>query len=340
MDGELFAISVYGRRAMSSHSIPQKRRSDPIVGVIYNPRSHRNRGQDLDVAARTNVFVEQPSGKAEIATALDRFSELGIDYLIINGGDGTVRDVLTQAQYVFGDDWPELAVLPKGKTNALNVDLGAPAEWTLTQAIDAWFGARRIHRHPVAVHAMEGNEAGPRLGFIMGGGAFTLGVRAGQDAHRMGAFDSFAVGVTTAWGAISILLGGNRNKWRRGTPMRFKLGSNGDTLPYRGAGDPARRSLFLASTLQRFPAGMQIFAKSDKKLRLMVLDEPKRRIFGIVPAILKGWVPRWARQAGFHQTGTNEFRIAIGDEYILDGEAYPAGEYRVTLGPELTFIVP
>ncbi len=323
---------------------PPSPEKTPIIGVIYNPRSHRNRGRDLDVAGRANVHIEQPDGKADIAAALESLHRRGLDYLIINGGDGTVRDVLTQGQYVFGDSWPVLAVLPKGKTNALNVDLGAPADWNLTAAIDAWSTARRIRRRPIAVRDMAGDDAHPRLGFIMGGGAFTLGVRAGQDAHRMGAFNSLAVAVTTGWGVVSILAGNARNKWRRGTPMRFLIGTDRHALPNDGVLNAGRRSLFLASTLERFPAGMKLFgltdAMQDRELKLMVLDAPRRRIFAIVPAILAGRVPRWAKRAGFHQLSTAEFELAIGDDYILDGEAYPAGTYAVSTGPELTFLAP
>ena len=352
-----FWIRVVNYRAapfMANPAMPRPAPSDihtndpvttsPVIGVIYNPRSHRNRGRDLDVASRPNVFVEQPDGKADIADALTRLHARGIDYLIINGGDGTVRDVLTQGQQVFGDSWPAIAVLPKGKTNALNVDLGAPADWNLAAAIDAWPRARRIRRRPIAIRDAEHGEAQPRLGFIMGGGAFTLGVRVGQDAHRMGAFNSLAVAVTTGWGVIGMLAGTARNKWRRGTAMRFRIGHEGRELPHRDGPDAQRRCLFLASTLERFPAGMKLFGSGERVkdggLKLMVLDRPRRRIFAIVPALLAGWVPEWAKRDGFHQLAAEEFVVAIGDDYILDGEAYPAGTYRVSQGPQLVFLVP
>ena len=46
-----------------------------------------------------------------------------------------MRDVLTMGRAVFADRWPAIAVLPKGKTNALNVDIGAPADWSLEGAM-------------------------------------------------------------------------------------------------------------------------------------------------------------------------------------------------------------
>lgn len=327
--------------ASPSH-IANARKAEPVVGVIYNARSHRNKGQDLDVAGNPNIFVVQPKQRTHIADALRELAARQIDFLVINGGDGTVRDVLTCGQDVFGDHWPELAVLPKGKTNALNVDLGAPAGWNLSDAIAAWPAGKRVMRCPVAVTPVTSEVGPPRtiLGFIIGGGAFTLGVQAGQDAHRLGAFNSLAVGVTSAWGVMRAVFGSNRNEWRRGTPMQFMLGPERTPMPHGGNSDPRRRAVFLASTLERFPAGMKLFDPAHRGLKLMVLDSPRRRVMSFVPAILAGWVPDWVRRSGFRQVATSEFELAIEDPFILDGEAYPAGTYRVAEGPQLTFVVP
>ena len=190
---------------------------EPRIGVIYNPRSHRNKGQDLDCTERPGITVARPDRREDIASALADFAQQGIDYLIINGGDGTVRDVLTMGQAVFGETWPALAILPKGKTNALNVDLGAPAGWNLSDAIAAYASGRRIVRRPLSVKR-EGAGDTPMLGFIFGCGAFTLGVEVGQDAHDLGFFNSLAVGATGAWGVLQALFGsipgGARWCWR------------------------------------------------------------------------------------------------------------------------------
>lgn len=340
---------------MSENSVlsrpPELRKTAPVVGVIYNPRSHRNKGQDLDVAGKANIFVVQPKQRTDIADALRQLKARGMDFLIINGGDGTVRDVLTCGQTVFGDNWPEVAVLPKGKTNALNVDLGAPAGWNLADAIAAWPTGERIVRRPVAVEPLASvaaeNPAGrlgecddPLLGFILGGGAFTLGVQAGQDAHKLGAFNSLAVAATSAWGVLRAIFGSNHNEWRRGTMMRFLLGPDCSELPYVGPGDTPRRTVFLASTLERFPAGMKLFDPAHRGLKLMALDRPRRRVLSLVPLVLAGWVPDWIRRGGFHQIAAHEFVLEIGEPFILDGEAYPAGAYRVSEGPAIRFVVP
>ncbi|MXO91515.1 hypothetical protein GRI41_11825 [Altererythrobacter aquaemixtae] len=313
--------------------------SAPVVGVIYNPRSHRNQGRYLEAAALPNVHMVEPADHAEISEALARFSKLGIEYLIINGGDGTVRDVLTCGRDVFGDAWPVLAVLPKGKTNALNVDLGAPRGWNLKAALAAFATGQRVARKPVVVAPANGD--GPTYqGFILGAGGFTLGVRAGQDAHRMGAFNSFAVGVTSVWGVLQGLLGSDKNIWRRGVAMRLLLGREKRELPHSAYGDPARRVFMLSSTLERFPVGLKLFGKFREGLKLFVFDHPRRRTLAYAPAILYGWLPKWLPEKGIHFAAPEHFEMDIGDEFILDGEAFPAGHYHVSTGPELRFVVP
>jgi hypothetical protein len=313
--------------------------STPAVGVIYNPRSHRNRGQDLNLGVKANIFVAQPEGAERLRDALAQFAARGIDYLVINGGDGTVRDVLTAGYDVFGDRWPDLAVLPKGKTNALNVDLGAPHGWTIGEAIEAWHAGRRVARRPMLVQPLDGGGK-PMLGFIFGAGAYTLGVRVGQDAHRLGAFDSLAVSVTAAWGVLQALFGSDRNRWRRGVAMDIALGEDRHPLERSALGDPRRREIVMASTLERFPAGMKLFGDLREGLKLAVMDHPKRRLMFMLPAILAGYTPRWLREWGFRQMAADPVEIALDDQFILDGEAFAPGRYRLSAGPELHFVVP
>lgn len=307
------------------------------IGVIYNPRSHRNKGQDLDCISHPDIMVVQPESRALIADALAQLAAAGIDYLIINGGDGTVRDVLTFGQKVFGDNWPVMAVLPKGKTNALNVDLGAPDDWSMADAIAAWDKGKRLVRRPVAV-TRDGEQLPAILGFILGGGAYTLGIRAGQGAHNLGFFNSLAVGMTSAWGVLQAIFGRDSNQWRRGTPMVMRHLPGGDPLPHSGHGDPARRFIMICSTLEHFPVGLKIFGKPRPGLKLALMDKPLRRLLISFPAILSGWQPDWLAPSGLFQIEVEGFTLDVGDDIILDGEAMPAGSYRVTQGPALTFV--
>ena len=317
----------------------------PCIGVIFNPRSHRNRagGERIELPG---VMIAEPADRDRLPAVLADLAARGVNYLIIDGGDGTVRDVLTSGQAVFGDEWPVLAVLPKGKTNALNIDLGAPADWSLADAIAAHASGRRVHRKPLQIVADDAGDAGSEAGsgvlqgFILGAGAFTTGIQAGQDAHRMGAFNSLAVGMTVIWAIMQALFGSATNKWRRGVPMEIRLGSERRPMQHSGHGAADRRDVLLATTLERLPAGIKLFGKGQRGLKLFVMDKMRRPLVASLPATLFGYDPPWLAKAGFHRIEASEFALDVGGQFILDGEAFPAGRYVVREGPELAFVVP
>jgi hypothetical protein len=308
------------------------------IGIIYNPRSHRNGGRDLDCAADPRIMVAQPEKREDIATALAEFAQAGIGYLIINGGDGTVRDVLTASVPVFSDDMPPVAVLPKGKTNALNVDLGAPKDWNVDDAIAAFDTGKRIIRRPIEVTSLDGESATIR-GFILGAGAFTLGTQAGQGAHNLGFFNSLAVGAAGVWGVCQGLFGSDANPWRRGVEMHVVLEPAERPLPHSGHGDPSRRSIMLSSTLHNMPMGLKIFGPPRAGLKLAAMDGVRRRVMASLPFVMAGWQSDWLTKNGYHRAEADSFELTIGDQFIFDGEAFPAGKYRVAQGPELRFVI-
>ncbi len=316
----------------------------PTVGVIYNPRSHRNLGADFDCGLCPHVHIAQPRARAQLPEALAEFAARGIDLLVINGGDGTVRDVLTCGQAIFGDDWPAIAVLPKGKTNALTVDLGIPDDWSLQDAIDAIDHGTRTFRRPMTVSSIEEPGKVPSVsrvaGFILGAGAFSKATQAGQSAHKLGAFDSMVVAVTGTWALLQSLFAGRSNAWRKGAKMRIGLGTADAPMAHSGHGDPAMRQLLFASTLERLPAGIRPFGALRSGLKLVAVDQISRRTTALIPLVLLGKLRRGLRERGIHQLAASQFSLAIDDQFILDGEAFPPGDYRIEQGPELAFVTP
>ncbi len=310
----------------------------PWVGVIYNPRSHGNQGADFDCDISPHVFIAKPGDRSQLPEALADFAARGIDLLVINGGDGTVRDVLTCGAEIFGDHWPAIAVLPKGKTNALTVDLGVPSHWTLQDAIDAFERDARVYRRPIAISTAKGSNESRVLGFILGAGAFTFATKSGQSAHKLGAFNSVAVAAATLWAILQAFLGSPDNKWRQGSRMAIRLGENGTPMEHSGHGNPEWRQLLFASTLEKLPAGINAFGNLGHGLKLLVLDNTSRSTLFRILSMLRGKSPKNLRERGVHQIGTPQFTLEIADQFIFDGEAFPAGEYRIAQGPELEFV--
>ena len=312
----------------------------PRVGVIYNPRSHGNKGADFDCGMSPQVYIAKPGDRSQLPVALAEFAAQGIDLLVINGGDGTVRDVLTSGAAIFGDEWPTLAVLPKGKTNALTVDLGVPQGWSLQEAIDAFEDGSRVRRRPIEITPIGGSPEARVLGFILGAGAFTTATTAGQSAHKLGAFNSMAVAAAIVMGVFQWLFASRENAWRRGSKMAIGLGVKDVPMEHSGVGDPEWRQLAFASTLEEMPAGMKPFGTMREGLKLAVTDQISRKSALTLLKMMRGQTPEGIREKGFHQVSTPQFSLRIEDSFILDGEAFPPGEYRIGQGPELEFVAP
>ena len=312
----------------------------PRVGVIYNPRSHRNQGADFDCGVNPHVHIATPEKRDALPEALAGFAKADIDLLVINGGDGTVRDVLTCGQTIFGDNWPAIAVLPKGKTNALTVDLGVPLEWTLQDAVDAFDAGERVVRRPIEISDATAGPESRVLGFILGAGAFTMATKAGQSAHKLGAFNSAVVGVTALWALAQALFASRKNPWRKGSRMAIGLGKQRTPMAHSGSGDPDYRQVLFASTLENLPAGLQPFGRLRTGLRLVAVDQVNRRTAALVPWIVRGKIQNGLRERGIHQLSLPEFTLEIDDSFIFDGEAFPAGYYRIGQGPALCFVTP
>ena len=313
-------------------------RAVPLVGLVRNPHSHGNAGAQALAEASPDVITALPERRSELPAILADFAERRIDYLAIDGGDGTVRDVLTCGAGAFGESWPEIILLPSGKTNALAYDLGIPADWTLADALEQARARNHAVRRPLVV-AMRDNEAAQVRGFVMGAGAFTEAISLGQEAHSIGAFDAAVVGLTALWSAAQAFFGGSENKWRRGTRMRLR-DADGREIEHAGGGSMHERYLMFASTLERFPAGLRPFCEAEGAVKLAVLDNSRRRLLARLPMIFRGHLGKATQRLGGHTHGLEGFTFDLADRFILDGEAFPAGSYAVNAGPKLRFVVP
>jgi diacylglycerol kinase family enzyme len=315
---------------------PSRRAS---VGVIRNPRSHRNRNAAAGTSPDPQALIAAPADREELGQALARFAEQKIGLLVVDGGDGTMREVLTRGAAVFGERWPELVVLPKGKTNALAIDLGMPGKWSLEEALESRARARTVVRRPIAIERLDA-DGRPVQGFIMGTGMFNAAIATGQVAHRFGAFQGFAVAITALTAVLQALFGIGESRWRSLSLMRFHAGEDDHTVPHSRHGAPDQRYAAGLSSLHKFPLGMQPFAGTGEGIRYLVVDAPLRRVIALVPAILMGLKRPFLRDLGVHRGSADRLTIELGDRFILDGEAFPPGRYRLRLGPPLRFLVP
>lgn len=302
----------------------------PRIGAIVNRRAHRNAARELHQAS-TILGWAAPASAAALEAWLARFAASGIDTLVIDGGDGTIRDVLSAAASIFGARMPSIAIVPSGKTNALAIDLGVPATWTLEDAVAAACNGRIGTRSPVEVTRL--GESGRALrGFLFGTGAFVRATEMAQATHRMGAFRGVAVGMALAGAVLQTLLAGSDNDWRRGERTRIELedGRVSDRLLY----------LALGSTLERLPLGLKPFGAIRPGLKLLGVDAPPRFLLATAPVLLSGSSPEWLKRLGYHHLDADAVRISAPAGFILDGELFQGGDLLVRQGAPLRFVVP
>jgi diacylglycerol kinase family enzyme len=277
--------------------------------------------------------VESPHSHDELDATLARFAACGIDLLVVDGGDGTVRDVLTQASAHFTHGLPMMAVLPSGKTNALALDLGAPGGWPLEAALESARKGRTRTRRPLEV-IRAGEETPLARGFLFGAGVFVRATDMAPDTHRMGAFEGLAIAMTFGAAAFQTFFGGQRSGWRAGERMRVGF-----------AGEPAHSEdvfLILASTLERLPLGAQPFGppRTDGLIRSLTVGAPPKRLLNALPIILSGADTPWLEKAGYRRRALEHFEVALETSFVLDGEVYHGGQLDVRAAPPVEFVVP
>ena len=311
--------------------------TEPLrVGVICNPRSHQNRRAEIAHATPApDVVLAVPRTHGELAATLAEFAARGIELLVIDGGDGTIRDVLTAAAEAFGDALPQIAILPTGKTNALALDLAVPVGWTLDAALAAAQAGGIRRRAPIVVSrpVADGGIATPPLhGFLLGAGGFVRATELAQRTHRAGAFNGIAVALATVWTLIKTIFGGPASAWRRGDRMRIV--ANGETLI------DGQAFFLFASTLEAMPAGLHPLGPPRPGLKALVAKAPPRWLPFIIGPILLGRMGGWIERFGCLHRDFAAADVDIAGGFILDGELYPSGVMRLAAGSPIAFVVP
>ena len=285
------------------------------------------------------MLAAAPATRAELRDVLATFAARGINLLVIDGGDGTIRDVLTCAGDFWGTRWPRIAVLPSGKTNALAVDIGVPAGWTFDDAIAAASGGRVVQRAPLEV-APRGEHGLAVRGFLFGGGKFVDATALAQHTHSAGAFNALTVVLALAGSILSTLFGGAQNPWRRGNRVALRYTDGVHAMHGATSHTDGNRYIMLASTLERLPAGLKPFGRPRPGKKTMVVDAPPRRLATTVPALLTGSEAEWIEARGYHRIDADAVEIDLEAGFILDGETFPGGAYTLRRGQSLRFVAP
>ncbi|EJL28024.1 sphingosine/diacylglycerol kinase-like enzyme [Caulobacter sp. AP07] len=301
------------------------------IGVVRNPRSHANIGRAEETSTPDAVLLVEPATPEALEQDLEAFAQCGVGLLVIDGGDGTIRDVLSLLPRAFGDNPPLIALLPSGKTNVLAIDLGVPRDWTLEDAIAAARSDKAVIklRAPLEVRWDDGR---PSLrGFVFGLGAFVRATSLAQNVHKLGAFHSISVAMSVLGALIGTVMGGARDEWRAGVPLCLAVDDQDKRT--------ADRFIVLATTLKRLPFNLMPFGPPREGMKYLEVDAPPRRLPGAFPALLKGRDSAWQEQYGYRRGDAERLRITTDQPLVVDGDVYDGGcGLTVGLAPTLRFL--
>jgi hypothetical protein len=301
------------------------------IGIIVNRRSHageRSRaGLDAMQASDPDLSVAAPCDRAALQEALRRFAAEGVGLLVVSGGDGTVRDVLSALSDAYPGTWPDLAILPAGNTNLAARALGSAGTGAgaLARLLAAARSGRLRYRScPVLQVSWIGQPERPVLrGFLLGAAAMVDAKRlADAEVHRRGLHRGLAVLTTIALTAVRALAG--KGRLRGGTTMRIGLD---DGPPVEG-----NRFLLLATTLDRLLFGLWPFwGKGTGAIHLLDIDAPARRLMAALFAVWL-WRPRpWMLQEGYRSARAGRIRLQLEQPFVLDGDQFDPGPDGVLL---------
>ena len=304
------------------------------VGVVTNLKSRRNQARTgVPRIVSPGVLEASPTSHAELSETLAVFARRRVELLVIDGGDGTVRDVLSAAPSVFGGHMPAIAVVPAGKTNALAIDLGIPDDWSVQRAIEAAAAGNLLMKSPLEVTRLGAGGGDPvHRGFLLGMAGFVRATTLAQRAHGWGAFNGLAVGLSLGMVVAQTLFGGRDNPWQRGEQLRIET-ADGDV-------QERRFYLALASTLERLPLGVAPFGRPRPGLKLLSVDAPVKNLGASVVPLLAGSEKAALARRGYRRLDSDWFDVTLEGEFVLDGETYPGGALRIATGTPLRFVVP
>lgn len=301
------------------------------VGVISNPRSRQNKGTDLAGKVQPGMMAAAPASQEQLRRTLEAFADSGVELLVIDGGDGTVRDVITAMADAFGGSPPTLAVLPAGKTNALALDLGIAPGWTPADAVVAYQAGQFVSRSPVEIVT----DSGVVLrGFIFGAGAFVRATELAQQTHAVGAFGALAVGLSTIGAIGQTCLGTKSNHWRAGDVVEI-------VDPATGSVTERNLYFLLGSTLGKLPLGVRPLGSPAPGLNMLAADAPPRLLPIAAVAIAAGSQGGWLERMGYHHRhDVSPFQLGLKSGFILDGELFSGGTITLRAGSPIRFVVP
>ena len=285
--------------------------------VLRNPSSSKNRAGKTKPYP-SNIKPIDLTGIAALPALLTDLHRDGVECIVIDGGDGTVREVLSHLPEIYGADLPFIGILPHGNTNLIARNTGAlhgPTSLLKIEKLPAQEDATIMRKMPMLRLEFDGAQHPPLRGFMMGWGAFT---RATQ----------FAIEENTSSGPFQVLnvffkmlklafLQGRKGVMRQGIPAYLTI----DEKPTQ----QGHHFIGLVTTLKgTLVAGLNPFwGKADGAIRWTDVLAPAPHLVPAALIAITGRCMKWMLRRGYHSGHAEKLDLIIDTPLVLDGELIP-----------------
>ncbi|MEM7544842.1 MAG: diacylglycerol kinase family protein [Pseudomonadota bacterium] len=244
-----------------------------------------------------------------MSTDLAEMAAQGVQIIIIDGGDGTVREVISRAPSIWAAaGWPppRYAIIAHGNTNLIARSAGKLRPRDIDELI---CDPRRFRETQLRVMLVDRPGEPPMMGFIMGVGAYEVATRLAQRdiAARHGLQVILAI--------LKLLRSPELHR-----PNRMGFGIDG--------GDDMAEDRMLVG-ISTLPGALlyrlQPFWGNGKgPLRWLDIRARPRRLWFAVPFIAFGRPLRWMRD-DYRSGRAHRIRLNLTSPFVMDGEVFDSG---------------
>lgn len=280
-------------------------------------------GGDRRVEAAPGVILRAPESFSALDECLAELCEAGVAAILIDGGDGTVREVISRAPEIWGGAPPPFAIAPNGNTNLIARHAGRVAPEAAGRLAAAPEAAKRK-----CLPMMKVERAGARLlrGFILGAGAYETATRFAQRELQTRHGRQL---IQTVYRLL-------RSEALR-TPTRIGFETEG------GEGPARDRLLVALTTLEgALIYGLDPFGRATKAgpLRALDIDAAPPRLALAAVCLAVGRPRRWMRDH-YRQVACARATMRLDADFVMDGERFSPGSdgrLRLSAAETATFL--
>jgi hypothetical protein len=291
------------------------------VALVRNRRSTRNLRSAAGGPVPDEIRLIDCRTLDDLSDRLVAAHATGVGVILIDGGDGTVREVLSRLPEIWGSALPRIGILPRGNTNLIAREVGGLRSTNAVAEVLSRLEAGpplKVRRRALLRLDYPAGERPTLRGFMLGWGAYAEGTRiARAEIAARGAGQAALAVLSTLRRALA---GAERTTLRRGVAAGISI----DGGPEAGA----PRLLGLATTLQQsLVGGMNPFwGTGPGAIRWLDIHAPGHRLALAAPFLALGRPRRWMTRDGYASGRAARIELRLDTPFIMDGEAFPPGK--------------